>query len=121
MLTIMDHIATTHVKLMLAVYFFVSIIACEVGGTRSACGLFMCLPSGCCLLVTFLVFLSLAEERMCLPTAREAHREWFECCSSSVCVYFRAGHSREVIVRTNEETNYHSDPFQRVMCAKSSL
>ena len=32
MLTIMDRIATTHVKLMLAVYLFVTIIACEVDG-----------------------------------------------------------------------------------------
>ena len=58
---------------------------------------------------------------MCLRTAREAHREWIRCRSSFVRVCFRAGHSREVIVRTSDETIYHSDPFQRVMCAKSSL
>ena len=58
---------------------------------------------------------------MCLPPAREAHHEWFGCCSSFVRVYFRAGHSREAIVRTDDETTYHSDALQRVMRAKSSL
>ena len=58
---------------------------------------------------------------MCLPPAREAHHEWFGCCSSFVRVYFRAGHSREATVRTNDETTYHSDALQRVICAKSLL
>ena len=37
------------------------------------------------------------------------------------CVYFRAGHSTEATVRTDDKTTYHSDALQRVMCAKSSL
>ena len=37
------------------------------------------------------------------------------------CVYFRAGHSTEATVRTNDQTTYHSDALQRVMRAKSAL
>ena len=37
------------------------------------------------------------------------------------CVYFRAGHSTEATVRTNDETTYHSVALQRLMCAKSAL
>ena len=37
------------------------------------------------------------------------------------CVYFRAGHSTEATVRTNDETTQHSDALQRLMCAKSAL
>ena len=37
------------------------------------------------------------------------------------CVYFRAGHSTEATVRTNDQTTYHSDALQRLMCAKSAL
>ena len=37
------------------------------------------------------------------------------------CLYFRAGHSTEATVRTNDETTQHSDALQLMMCAKSSL
>ena len=93
--TIMDRTATTHVKLMLAVCLFVTTIACEVGVTRSARSLFIALPRGFCLLVTFLGFFGLQRRRGCVSPLRERPiTNGLGCCSSFVRVFLRARHSR---------------------------
>ena len=94
-----SRIATTHVHFNLAVYQFVTITVCEVDGHgwRVVC-------SSVCHVVV-VVFGGGHDVFVCL-SAREAHHEWFGCCSSFVRVFFRAGHSREATVRTNDETTY---------------
>ena len=82
--TIRNRIAPTHVHFNLAVYQVVTITVCEVDGHgwRVVCS--------CVCPVVVVVF---GGDDVSL--AREAHHEWFGCCSSFARVYLRAGHSRE--------------------------
>ena len=110
--TIRDRIATTQVRHNLAVYQFVTVTVWEVDGHgwRVVCS---------CVCPVVVVVFGGGDD--VFASCARAHHEWFGCCSSFVRVYFRAGHSREATVRTNDETTSHSDALQRLMCAKSSL